>query len=134
MEPFATFEQLNARRPVPLAEADRGRATALLGDATTMLVSEMARAGVRWEGRTDEPFASALVTVACAMVNRAMDRLVLPEGLTQVSKTVGPYNVNVSARDGGLFVAAKERRMLGIGRARLGSCRPRIGYGGSDAR
>lgn len=128
MEPFATLDDLNARRATDLTGRAASVATAKLGDASAKLAAEMDASGIPWRSRVSaglEPFASNLRAICCAMVERAIEQP-LPLGLKSQQGTAGPYSfTSTSANPGGdVYLLASERRTLGIGCARVGYVRP----------
>ena len=131
MEPFATLDDLNARRASDLTGRAASVATAKLADATAKLAAELDDAGVPWRARVSlgaEPFVSNLRAVCCAMVERAIEQP-LPLGLKSQQGTAGPYSfTSTSANPGGdVYILASERRTLGIGQARVRFVRPMRG-------
>ena len=83
----------------------------------------------------DAEQAQALTYVTCLLVNR-VERSGSYAGLSSVSQGAGGYTASVSVYNpgGGFRLYAEERRMLGIGGARIGSVAPAIdGWYGSNA-
>ena len=71
MKPFATIDDLTARRATDLTGRAASVATAKLADATAKLATEMDASGIPWRARVaagSEPFASNLRAICCAMV------------------------------------------------------------------
>ena len=134
MEPFATLDDLNARRASDLTGRAASVAEARLADASAKVASELDASGIPWarwveEGR--EPFVANLRAITCAMVERATEQP-LPLGLKSQQATAGPYSfTSTSANPGGdLYLLASERRTLGIVGARVGFLRPLRDGGG----
>lgn len=129
MEPFATIDDLNARRASDLTGRAASVATAKLADASAKLAAEMDASGIPWRARVAagaEPFASNLRAICCAMVERAVEQP-LPLGLKSQQGTAGPYSFTSTAANpgGDVYLLASERRTLGIGQTRVGFLRPR---------
>lgn len=61
--------------------------------------------------------------VACQMVKRFMAVSALPEGVTSVSQTVGPFatQMGFSPNNQALFLTKAEKKLLGIGAQRASS-------------
>ena len=133
MEPFATVEDYDARHATPLDQNLRGVAAARLADASAKMASELEHAGIDWRRRMEanDVFRATLTSVACAMAERSL-AAVLP-GVKSRQQSAGPYSFTDSFANptGDLYLLASERRDLGIGRARMGSMRPRIGREGA---
>lgn len=125
MEPFATVEQYEAR----FGEVDdHDLLSEVLMDVTRLIASELARSGIPIDD--DEQTADLRMQVCRAAAYRTMGQeadATLPIGATQYSQTTGPYSESVSIgnpyRD--VYLTKTERRMLGIGRARIGFIAPK---------
>ena len=123
---FATIEDLEARWRT-LSEAEVPKATALLDDASAILVAQVD------VDPTDEQQATLLKVVCCSMVTRSM---VASEsdvyGISQLDYGMGPFSqaAHFSNPNGDLYLTAQERQLLGIGsggyvidlRAQVGDC------------
>ena len=123
---FATIEDLEARWRT-LSEAEVSKATALLDDASAILVAQVD------VDPTDEQQATLLKVVCCSMVTRSM---VASEsdvyGISQLDYGMGPFSqaAHFSNPNGDLYLTAQERQLLGIGsggyiidlRAQAGDC------------
>lgn len=132
MEPFAEPSDLEARWR-PLSASERGRAQALLGDATAILSAEFRALG-REIDPGDAALASSLRAVCCSMVRRVMANDVDGD-YTQASVTAGSFSQQYTFANpaGDMYLTAQERRTLGIPKRRM-----RLGFvgpfsGASDA-
>ena len=107
----------------PLSPEEAARAASLMEYANEILAAELENAGVDPGG--GRPSATLKRHGACAMVRRAMLNDAR-EGVAQSSVTATPYaeSWTYSNPDGALYIGKAERKMLGIGRARLGSLVP----------
>ena len=133
MEAFATVEDLEARWR-PLSEAEKGRASVLLDDATALVSRACGASGVDFEGG-DECFQQALKAVTCSVVARAMSAPVDGPTVSNTSQTAGPFSQSFTYSNpgGDLYLTSSERKELGIGRARIGSIPARIAPYGIEA-
>lgn len=127
MTPFATVPDLEDRWRDLDPDEDK-RAETLLGDASAIIASELARSGVT-VNQDDELQLDNLRVVCCSMVQRVMnvtDELV---GVAQYSQGAGPFTRSMTAANpnGDLYMTSKESKRLGIGKGRIGSIRPLIG-------
>ena len=130
MEPFATVDDYTDRYG---DVEDETRLALALSDASAFIASEMRDAGVAIDP-DDAEQAQALTYVTCLLVNR-VERSGSYAGLSSVSQGAGGYTASVSVYNpgGGFRLYAEERRMLGIGGARIGSVAPAIdGWYGSN--
>ena len=123
---FATTEDLEARWRM-LSDTEMRKATALLDDASAILVAQVD------VDPTDEQQATLLKVVCCSMVTRSM---VASEsdvyGVSQLDYGMGPFSqaAHFSNPNGDLYLTAQERQLLGIGsggyiidlRAQVGDC------------
>lgn len=126
MKPFAAVEDLEARwRALDPSEA--ARAAVLLEDATAMLSRGLASSGIQID-ESDESFAQALKAVCCSMVRRAMTAPLDGPTVSNTSQTAGPFSQSFtySNQSGDLYISSSEKKMLGIGRMRVGSIPARI--------
>lgn len=132
MEPFATLADYESRRAGTLTESERALVLARLADATAKVATELEASGIDWRRRmvANDVFRTLLASVTCAMVERAVSSAT--PGLKSRQQSAGPYSFTDSYANptGDLYLLASERRDLGIGRARMGCMRPRVGYGG----
>ena len=126
MMPFATVEDYGSRYgPVP--EADRGRVSTLLADASNLVASQP---GFEMpEG--DETLSGVLESVTCAMVHRST-RSSAYAGLSSLSQGAGGYTASVGVYNpgGDLFLTDNERRALGLEGGRVGASDPWGGEAG----
>ena len=124
MVELATIADLLARWPDAPSVASTAER---LHDASALVLSEMARAGVRYDA-DDELQAANLKAVVCQMVHRAVGDGSIVDGVANQSRTAGPYTLSYTYAnpDGGLYLSSAERRLLGIKRVRLGSIEPAI--------
>lgn len=136
MEPFATAEQYEAR----YGEVDDPELLSeVLMDATRLIASELERSGRPVEGSGEEA-AERRMQVCRSVAFRTMaqelegDGPSIPAGATQYSQGTGIYTASVTMgnpyRD--VYLTKAERRMLGIGRGRIGFSMP--GGDGDDTR
>lgn len=136
--PFATIEDVESRFRA-LDDHEKTRAAQLLADASVMLAHALTRAGVSWQEARNEPgdiLGTAINMVAASMAVRAMKSPVDMPALTQYSQGAVGYTESMTYANpnGDLYMTAKERELLGIGRARCGSIRVAIRReGGADA-
>ena len=130
MDAFATVADLNARRETPLSTSQKNRATSLLSDASAMLAAMLDGAGISYSDAVD-PLKTNLVSVTCAMVQRAMKSEDMA-GITNQSQTSGPYSQSFTYANpsGNLYVTSAEKRTLGVGKSHIGFIRPSITIGG----
>lgn len=127
MRPFATANDLEARWRV-LSASEKGQAETMLGDASAVIASELARSGIALD-ESDEIQAANLKATCCAMVKRAMNAGDELSGVSQYSQTAGSYSFSATAANlnGDLYMTSNERKRLGIGKGMMGSIRPKIG-------
>lgn len=113
---YATVEQLLLRWP-GLPEASRPRAETLLEDAAVHLDAEKPPVVAEGGTVTDLP---ARRLVSCAMVERAMKADGQAAGVSQMSRTMGPFAQSATFANptGDLYLTKAERRLLGIGKQR----------------
>lgn len=125
MEAFATVEDLE-RRWRPLSDAERGRATVAIEDATAFIASQ-----ADTEGRP----AAVLRAVCCAVAKRQMMPSAVSLGgqemepLKQLSYTGGPYTFSGTPANptGDMYLTAAEKSMLGVGSCSALYVEPSIG-------
>lgn len=126
MDAFATIDDLEARYKT-LTDGELARATALLTDASVMLVGEFNRVGKSIDEK-DELLMANLTRVTCAMVKR-----VLASGLeadvSSSSMTAGSYSEQRTFANptGDMYITKNERRSLGLPtrKQRIGCIFPR---------
>lgn len=119
MEPFATVEQYEAR----YGEVnDKSLLAEVLMDVTRLMASELDRAGI---SIADEQTADLRMQVCRSATYRTMGQEAdqeLPIGATQYTQSAGVYSESVSIgnpyRD--VYLTKAEKRMLGVGRGRIG--------------
>lgn len=131
MAPFATVEDYETRYG---EVEDEKRLKLALSDASAYIAAEMRRAGVAVDP-DDAGQKQALTYLTCLLVNR-VERSSSYAGLSSVSQGADGYTASVKVYNpgGGFRLYAEERRMLGIGGARIGSVAPVIdGWYGSNA-
>jgi hypothetical protein len=111
---YAKIEDIEARYRV-LTDDEKTRATALLQDATYMLVSEFKRNKIDSDpSEWDEEYSYIVKSVVCAMVKRS---LISNDGdISSESASVGSYSQSFTYANptGDLYLKDSERRMLGI--------------------
>lgn len=125
--PFATVEDLETRWR-KLDDSETERAGRLLEDASVMMAIAMDGAGTDY-AEPAPTLAKALVSVCCNMVKRVLISRDDLAGVTQYSQGAVGYTESMSYANpnGDMYITAAEKRMLGIGRMRIGSIEPRTG-------
>ena len=111
-EPFATVDDLEGRwRPLTTEEQDQ--ATLLLGDASTILRSEIPDIDARLAALTLDAELPKLIV--CAMVKWSMLAGTESDGIASAQQTVGPFTQSSTYANplGNLYVTKAERRLLG---------------------
>ena len=118
MEPFATVEDYEARYG---EVEDRDRVETLLGDATAFIE---AQPGFRYDAG-DFMQAANLTRICCAVVYRSLEAGDLA-GLSSYSQGAVGYTSSVSIYNpsGDFYLTKNEKRILGIGRGRIGQTWP----------
>lgn len=126
MEPFATVDNLQTRWKT-LSDIEKSRAEALLMDASVIVLTMCAKHGVEIDSG-DELQAMNLERIVCEMVKRAMLSPVDQAPLSQFSQTAGSYSESGTYVNptGDLYMTAKDKQSLGIGRQRMFSIQPLI--------
>lgn len=124
MGPFASVEEYEAR----YGDADDPDALAeILMDATREIRAELDRAGIPWAD-PDEEFAGRLMQACRSMAYRAMGSgdSDVPLGATQFSEGADGYVQSFSLGNpfGEVYLSKAERRLLGIGAAKIGFATP----------
>lgn len=115
LEPYATLEQLKERWP-DMPDIDDKYAQVLLTDASTLLRTQIPA------GQTVDEDVRTMIT--CQMVRRALATSTVPEGVTSVSQTVGPFATQMGFSGNSsntLYLTRAEKRLLGIGVQRAGN-------------
>lgn len=134
MPAFATPDDLETRWR-PLAGDEVARASALLDDASAMLRAEMP--GI--DDRIDQGLMDPALPrqIVAGMVKRAMQGPPGMAGVESHSRGVGPFQGSVTFANptGDLYLAKKDRKLLGIGRQTaymVDTLPPRPGDAGSS--
>lgn len=114
MTAFATIEDYTARYGEP---ADSERATALLDDASALLLS--AYEGFWGEGYAEGAHAAfdrAAAAVCCMVVNRVLSAPAAMLGATQYSQGAGGYTASVSYGSalGEMYLGKADLKRLGL--------------------
>lgn len=123
MDPYATADQYKAR----YGDVDDTIALeAVLEDATRLIASELERAG---KPADDEQAADVRMQVCRQVASRVMDHIEgndVPLGVTQIAQSAGPFAHTYSIGNpyGDMYLTKAERRMLGLGRGRMGFLYP----------
>jgi hypothetical protein len=113
-EPFATVDDLEGRwRPLSTEEQDQ--ATLLLGDASTILRSEITDIDARLAATPPTLDVELPKLIVCAMVKRAMLAGTDSDGVASAQQTVGPFTQSSTYANplGNLYTTKAERRLLG---------------------
>jgi hypothetical protein len=121
MTPYAEAADIEARIGRNLTDAERAKAEALIGDATVRIASE---AGIADPAPTE--MQDLLKGICCAMVLRAFNAPAF--GVSSVQQMAGSYSESLSYSNpsGDLYMTSSERKLLGIGRQRIGAVRPEV--------
>lgn len=126
METFATVDEYE-KRYGEVNEDEKDLLTEILMDATCLIASELKQANISID---DEQAAGSRMRVCRAVAFRAMaqeENPSVPVGATQFSQSVGVYTESFSIgnayRD--VYLTKAEKRMLGIGRARIAFIAPK---------
>lgn len=115
---YATFDDVSARRPTPLAESDRARVTVLIEDASALIL--MASGGV-----VPDTALPMLKLLTCRIVSRALDN---PQGFT--AETIGAYSyIRESPGVLGLDLTEGERAQVAQAVGLSQTASPKIGMG-----
>lgn len=111
---YATFADLQQRWP-GIPDSSRGRAEALLEDAAVILDAEKPPVPDPATGVLPDERVRRLVS--CSMVERIMKNDGTAAGVTQGSRTMGPFSESVTYANptGDLYLTKSERKLLGIG-------------------
>lgn len=115
--PFATTADLIARWRA-LSAAETTRATALLADASQMILDEDKRHIL--DALTTP--TTTLVRIACKMVERALGTDVNAPPMTDFTQTAGPFSTGgtLAGTSGDLYLTKAERRQLRFSRQLAG--------------
>lgn len=113
---YATFADLQARWP-GIPDSSQDRAEALLEDAAVILDTELPPVP---DAEGEVPDARVRRLVSCSMVERILKGDGMAHGVTQGSRTMGPFSESVtfSNPNGDLYLTKGERKLLGVGRQR----------------
>lgn len=112
--PIVTVHDLKARWPdFPLGAEPT--AETHLADALAIITAQLPA------GR--QVSHQLIELVACQMVKRVMATSTLPEGVTSVAQTVGPFSTQMgfAPSNASLFLTKAEKKLLGIGAQRASS-------------
>lgn len=106
--PVAVVDDLKSRWP-DFPEGNEELAETLLNDAAILIQAHLPADA--------NPDSELLKLVVCQMVKRIMATSTLPEGVTSVSQTVGPFatQMGFSNNSSSLFLTKAEKKLLGIG-------------------
>ena len=118
--PYATVADLSARWGNDFEDA---RASVLLADASVEIDVALQSAGIDPE----DVSADILSRVSCAMVKRALS--IDDIGVSSTQMTAGPFSQTQSYSNpmGDLYLTKAEKKLLGIGKQRIGTIMPSIG-------
>lgn len=124
MGPFATLEDYEARfGAVPAPE--QPMVEQRLSDASAMMAASMQASGVEYEG-AKPPLSDALVFVCCNIAHRTLQASADAYGVTQYSQGAGGYSESFTYANpsGDMYMTKAEKRMIGVGDARIGCTYP----------
>lgn len=115
------------KRYRPLFGDEKAKAEALIDDAEALI-------GAHLSAPLSSLDARLVISVVCAMVKRAMAASNTEYGelpITNTSRTAGSYSESFTFANpaGDLYLTGQEKKSLGIGKARIGTIRPKIAYG-----
>ena len=114
MTAFATMEDYTARYGKP---ADSGRATALLDDASALLLSAYEGFwGEDYVAGEHAAFDRAAPAVCCLLVNRVLSAPAAMAGATQYSQGAGGYTASVTYGSalGEMYLGKADLKRLGL--------------------
>lgn len=124
MEPFASVSDYEQRYGEP---DDPELIEEVLMDATREISAALERAGIDPEGAS-EAYRERLMQACRSMAFRAIGQgeADIPLGVTQYSQGAGDFTASWSVRNpfGEVYLSKAELRLLGLGRARIGSFIP----------
>lgn len=126
--PFATVEDLESRWR-PLSESERDTAEVTLEDVTAYITALMGRAGVPIDP-DDAIQARNLTSVTCSVARRTLSQSFSGDesggqySSSTVTAGVFSQTYQYANPTGDMYLTAGERRLLGIGRMRVGSVAP----------
>lgn len=131
MEPYATIEDLESRWRTLDADEKR-RAEVKIADASALIASEFANAGIDMPV-INELTEANLKAVTCEMVKRSMASPIDQAPVSANSVTAGPFSESFTFANpsGDMYMTSGEKRRLGLKRQRVGSIAPNIGRDGS---
>lgn len=113
---------------------DDGRLATLLADASGMLAAAyLAFWGEPWEEGRHPAFDASAEAVCCEVVARSLSRPMGLDGVTQFSRTTGPFSGSAtfgSEPTGSFYLTRAERQRLGLCGTRVGSMMARGCSGG----
>lgn len=128
IKPFATVADLEERWR-PLTDTERPVAEVTLGDVTAYLMAQLGRAGVSVDP-ADPVQARNLTSVTCAVARRCLSQPFSGDesggqySSSTVTAGVFSQTYQYANPTGDMYLTAGERRLLGIGRMRVGSVAP----------
>ncbi|MDR1954289.1 MAG: phage Gp19/Gp15/Gp42 family protein [Clostridiales Family XIII bacterium] len=127
MTAYATVSDIEERLGRNLTDIEKGKAEAFIDDATIYMATQANIADPPPTEKTE-----LLKSICCAVVLRAFQVPVF--GVASVQQTAGPYSENLSFANpsGDLYLTSGEKKMLGIGKQRIGAIRPKIHKMGGD--
>lgn len=118
MKPFATVSDIEQRWRT-LTVDEKARAAALIEDSQVMIVSTFKQ----YNKDIEKADPQALRMVVCNMCQRVLSANLNAGDITQMTESAGPYSQTYTYSQPGtsLYIAKKERKLLGIYGARIGS-------------
>jgi hypothetical protein len=121
MTDYATVADIEKRLGRSLSPEEQEKATAFIRDATVYI---RAQAGI--PAPAPAYMTELLRTICCAVVLRSFQATAF--GVSSVQQTAGPYSENFSFANpsGDLYLTSAEKKMLGIGKQKIGSIAPQI--------
>lgn len=108
--PYATKEDLQ-KRWIDMPAMDPEHVDAVLSDASTLLRAQLPP--------IHKVNQEILEMITCQIARRALATSTVPEGVTSVSQTVGPFATQMgfnANNSGSLYLTKAEKKLLGIGR------------------
>lgn len=126
MDVFATIHDVEAGWRV-LTDAESERASVLLERASARIIKAFRDAGAEYD-LGDEVQATLLCDVCCNMVRRVVASN-NDYGYSSVSQTAGSYSEQFTYANpsGDMELTEREKSLLGLKGARIGTIRPKIG-------
>lgn len=118
---YATIDDYKKRFGEP---ADKARCEQLLQDASTLIDAFTGKAEEGFEGK----FPPAYTVVCCEVAHRAIATPAELLGVNNYTKSAVGYSetFGYSNPNGDLFLSSTQKRMLGVGKARIGALRPEV--------